>query len=93
MAGAIPRGLAIASIGACAVFAAISASSIATAVTLGLVALPEMKRRNYADELSFGAIAAGVLGSMIPPSGAFILYGIMTEQSIGKLFMAGIFRG
>jgi C4-dicarboxylate transporter, DctM subunit len=92
--GGLPGGLAVASIGACAVFAAISASSIATAVTLGLVALPEMRKHGYSDQLAAGAIAAGgTLGSMIPPSGAFILYGIMTQESIGKLFMSGILPG
>jgi C4-dicarboxylate transporter DctM subunit len=92
--GGLPGGIAIASIAACAVFAAISASSIATAVTLGLVALPEMRKHGYADELATGAIAAGgTLGTMIPPSAAFIMYGIMTQNSIGKLFMAGVFPG
>lgn len=92
--GRLPGGIAIASIAACAIFAAISASSIATAVTLGLVALPEMRKHGYADELATGAIAAGgTLGTMIPPSAAFIMYGIMTQNSIGKLFMAGVFPG
>jgi C4-dicarboxylate transporter DctM subunit len=92
--GRLPGGLAIASIGACAIFAAISSTSIATAVTLGLVALPEMRKHNYNDSLATGAIAAGgTLGIMIPPSGSFILYGIMTRESIGKLFMAGVLPG
>ena len=92
--GRFHGGLAIASIAACAIFAAISASSIATAVTLGLVALPEMRKYKYDDTLATGSIAAGgTLGSMIPPSGAFIVYGMITENSIGKLFMAGVFPG
>jgi C4-dicarboxylate transporter, DctM subunit len=92
--GRLPGGIAMASIAACAIFAAISASSIATAVTLGLVALPEMRKHGYADSLATGAIAAGgTMGSMIPPSAAFIMYGIMTQNSIGKLFMAGIIPG
>jgi len=92
--GPFPGGLAMATIGACAIFAAISASSITTAVTLGLVALPEMKKYKYDIKLATGSVAAGgTLGSLIPPSGGLILYGIMTEESIGKLFMAGIIPG
>jgi tripartite ATP-independent transporter DctM subunit len=84
-------GLAIASIGGCAGFGAISGSSLATAATIGLVALPEMRRRGYSDTLATGAVAAGgTLGSMIPPSGALIVFGIIAEQSIGKLFTAAI---
>jgi C4-dicarboxylate transporter, DctM subunit len=92
--GQLPGGLAIASIGACAGFAAICGSSVATAATLGTVALPEMKRYRYDPTLATGCIACGgTLGVMIPPSIAFIIYGIITEQSIGKLFIAGIFPG
>ncbi|MFC1902009.1 TRAP transporter large permease [Chloroflexota bacterium] len=92
--GWLPGGLAIATVGACAIFAAVSASSIATAVTLGLVALPEMKKYNYDPKLSTAAVAAGgTMGVLIPPSAALILYGILTEESIGKLFMAGIIPG
>ena len=84
-------GLALASIGGCAGFGAISGSSLATAATIGLVALPEMRRRGYADTLATGAVAAGgTLGSMIPPSGALIVFGIIAEQSIGKMFTAAI---
>jgi len=89
-----PGGLAMATIGACTAFGAICGSSPATAATMGTVALPEMKRYNYSMELATGAVASGgSLGMLIPPSVVFIVYGIMTEQSIGKLFMAGIFPG
>ena len=87
-------GLASASIVGCAAFAAVSGSSVATAVTIGKVALPEMKRFGYADSLSTGAIAAGgTLGFLIPPSTGFVIYAILTEESIGQLFMAGILPG
>jgi C4-dicarboxylate transporter DctM subunit len=87
-------GLAIATVGACAGFSAICGSTNATAATMATVALPEMKRFKYRDELATGVVAAGgSLGILIPPSVIFIIYGIMTEQSIGKLFMAGIFPG
>ena len=89
-----PGGLAMATVGGCAGFGAISASSLATAATMGLVALPEMKARNYSDSLAAGSVAAGgTIGSMIPPSGMLIMYGVLTEQSIGKLFIAGIVPG
>lgn len=89
-----PGGIGIATIGACGVFAAISASSIATAVTMGLVALPEMRKHKYDPALATGCIAAGgTIGSLIPPSGVLIIYGILTETSIGKLFVAGIVPG
>ena len=87
-------GLASATIGGCAGFAALSGSSIASAVTMGRVALPQMKRFNYDDSLATGAVAAGgTLGILIPPSTGMIIYGILTEQSIGRLFMAGVFPG
>jgi C4-dicarboxylate transporter, DctM subunit len=87
-------GLAMATVGACAGFAAICGSSVATGVTMCSVALPEMRRYHYADSLSTGSIAAGgTLGILIPPSIIFVLYGIMTEQSIGKLLLAGILPG
>jgi C4-dicarboxylate transporter DctM subunit len=90
----VPGGLAGATILACALFAAISISSAATAATIGVLALPELVRRNYNKKFSYGAIAAGgTLGFMIPPSGMFILYSIITEESLGKLFMAGIIPG
>ena len=84
-------GLAIASVAGCAGFGTISGSSLATAATVGLVALPEMRERGYDDRLATGAIAAGgTLGSMLPPSGALIVFGIVAEQSIGKMFTAAI---
>ncbi|MGD9188824.1 MAG: TRAP transporter large permease [Desulfobacteraceae bacterium] len=87
-------GVAMATIVACACFAAISGSSLATAATLGAIALPEMKKYKYNDGLATGAVAAGgSVGILIPPSVILILYGIITEQSIGKLFLAGIIPG
>lgn len=87
-------GLAIATIGACAGFSAISGSTNATAATMATVTLPEMRRYNYDMSLATGTVAAGgSLGILIPPSVIFIVYGIMTEQSIGALFAAGIFPG
>lgn len=92
--GWLRGGLASASIVGCAAFAAVSGSSIATAVTIGKVALPEMKRFGYSDRLSTGAVAAGgTLGFLIPPSTGFVVYAILTEESIGQLFMAGILPG
>ena len=92
--GHMRGGLASATIAACAGFAALSGSSLASAVTMGRVALPEMKRYNYADSLSTGSVAAGgTLGFLIPPSGGMIIYAVLTEQSIGRLFMAGVFPG
>ncbi|WP_375589254.1 TRAP transporter large permease [Hoeflea alexandrii] len=92
--GWLRGGLASASIIGCAAFAAVSGSSVATAVTIGKVALPEMKRFRYSDALATGAIAAGgTLGFLIPPSTGFVLYAILTEESIGQLFMAGILPG
>jgi C4-dicarboxylate transporter DctM subunit len=89
-----PGGLAIATIGACAGFAAICGSTNATAATMAAVTLPEMKRYNYKPELATGVVAAGgSLGILIPPSIIFIVYGILTEQSIGKLFVAGVLPG
>ncbi len=87
-------GLALASIAGCAGFGAVSGSSLATAATIGLIGLPEMKRRGYSDALATGSIAAGgTLGSIIPPSGALIVFGIIAEESIGKLFTAAILPG
>lgn len=92
--GHFPGGLAMATIGACAGFAAICGSTNAAAATMATVALPEMKRYKYSMELATGSVAAGgSLGILIPPSVIFIVYGIMTEQSIGKLFAAGILPG
>ncbi|MBK9359991.1 MAG: TRAP transporter large permease [Rubrivivax sp.] len=87
-------GLGLAAIGACAGFAAINGSSVATAATMSQVALPEMRKAGYDSGLSAGLIAAGgTLGIMIPPSVIFVLYGIMTETDITKLFFAGVVPG
>ena len=92
--GSMRGGLASATVVGCAAFAAVSGSSVATAVTIGKVALPQMKRFGYADGLATGSVAAGgTLGILIPPSTGFVLYAILTEQSIGKLFIAGIIPG
>ncbi|HOM07011.1 MAG TPA: TRAP transporter large permease [Syntrophales bacterium] len=87
-------GVAMATIGACAGFSAICGSTSATAATMATVALPQMKKLRYHPALATGVVAAGgSLGILIPPSTIFIVYGIMTEQSVGKLFMAGIIPG
>jgi tripartite ATP-independent transporter DctM subunit len=92
--GHMRGGLASATIVACAGFAAVSGSSVASAVTMGRVCLPEMDRYNYDKGLSTGTVAAGgTLGILIPPSTAFIIYGILTEQSIGRLLLAGFLPG
>jgi tripartite ATP-independent transporter DctM subunit len=92
--GELPGGLAMATIAACGGFSAISGSSMATAATMGTVALPEMKRYNYKASFATGTVAAGgTLGILIPPSLGFILYAILTEQSIGRLFISGIIPG
>lgn len=90
----LPGGLAIATIGACSGFAAICGSSVATAATLGRVALPEMEKYKYDVHLATGSVAAGgTLGFLIPPSIGFVVYGILTEQSIGKLLISGFIPG
>jgi len=87
-------GLTIATVMACAGFSAICGSSAATAATMGRIALPEMKKFGYDDQLATGTVAAaGTLGILIPPSTILIIYGILTEESIGKLFIAGIVPG
>jgi len=92
--GRMRGGLAIATIFACGVFSAVSASSIACALTIGLIAIPEMRKYKYDNALCAGSVAAGgTLDILIPPSGLFIIYGIMTEQSIAKLYIAGIVPG
>jgi tripartite ATP-independent transporter DctM subunit len=92
--GQIKGGLAMATIGACGLFAATTGSSMATAVTMGKVAYPEMKQLDYDPKLAIGCIAAGgSLGVLIPPSIAFIILAILTEVSVGKLFIAGIIPG
>lgn len=89
-----PGGIAMATVGACAGFAAISSSSLSTGVTIGLVGIPEMKKHNYNPGLATGCVAAGgTMGQLIPPSAGLITYGIITETSIGKLFIAGIIPG
>ncbi len=94
MVGSRKGGLAMATVAACAGFSAISGSTNATAATMATVTLPEMKRYKYDMSLATGTVAAaGSLGILIPPSVIFIVYGILTEQSIGKLFLAGIFPG
>jgi tripartite ATP-independent transporter DctM subunit len=92
--GHLRGGLALATVGACAIFGAVCGSAIATAATMGRVAMPEMRRAGYDDRLSSASVAAGgTLGVMIPPSILFVIYGLMTEQSIGKLLAAGILPG
>ena len=87
-------GVAIASTGACAGFGAICGSSLATAATMGQVALPELKRYNYSGALATGALAAGgTLGILIPPSVPLVIYAVLTQESIGKLFMAAVVPG
>jgi C4-dicarboxylate transporter, DctM subunit len=92
--GGSPGGLAMATIVGCSGFAAVSGSTLATAATMGMIALPEMKKYRYDPALATGAVAAGgSLGILIPPSSILIIYGVLTEQSIEKLFMAGVFPG
>ncbi len=92
--GHLRGGLAISTVLACAAFAAVCGSSLATAAAMARVAYPSMKRYGYSDALAAGSIAsAGTLGIMIPPSVAFMVYGIMTQTDIGKLFIAGILPG
>ena len=89
-----PGGVAMAAVGACAGFGAICGSSLATAATMGQVALPELRRHGYAGSLATGALAAGgTLGIMIPPSVPLVIYAILTQESIGKLFMAAVLPG
>jgi len=90
----MPGGLLQTNIAGCAIFAAISGSSVVTAASIGRVALPELQRRNYSPRLSAGSLAAGgTLGILIPPSIAMIVYGTFTETSVAKLFMAGVLPG
>jgi len=92
--GSLPGGLAMATVGGCAGFAAVSGSTTATSVAIGAVGYPEMKRYKYAPSLSTGAIASGgTLGILIPPSISMIVYGELTGESIGALFIAGILPG
>ena len=90
----VPGGLIISNIGACAIFAALSGSSPATCAAIGKMGIPEMRKRGFDDGLATGAIAAGgTLGILIPPSITMIVYGISTETSIGRLFLAGFLPG
>ena len=90
----VPGGLVISNIGACGLFAALTGSSPATCAAIGKMGIPEMRRRGIPDEVATGSICAGgTLGILIPPSITFILYGIATETSIGRLFLAGVFPG
>ncbi|TMV83947.1 TRAP transporter large permease [Thioclava sp. BHET1] len=92
--GRLPGGLAVAAVFACAIFAAISGSSTATAATIGSISIPEMLSRGYSRKMTAGSVAvAGSLGILIPPSVSFILYSLVTNASIGKLFLAGVLPG
>ncbi|MEO1090907.1 MAG: TRAP transporter large permease [Pseudomonadota bacterium] len=90
----VPGGLVVSNLGACALFAAMSGSSPATCAAIGKMGIPEMRKRGYPDGVAAGAIAAGgTLGILIPPSVTMIVYGIATETSIGRLFLAGVVPG
>ena len=90
----VPGGLVISNLGACALFAAMSGSSPATCAAIGKMGIPEMRKRGYPDGVAAGSIAAGgTLGILIPPSVTMIVYGIATETSIGRLFLAGVIPG
>ena len=90
----VPGGLVLSNLGACSLFAALSGSSPATCAAIGKMGIPEMRKRGYPDEISAGSIAAGgTLGILIPPSLTMIVYGISTETSIGRLFLAGVLPG
>ncbi len=94
LVGHLPGGLAIATQVTCAFFGAVCGSNTATAATIGAIALPEMRKYNYDESLSTASVAAGgALGVLIPPSVIFIVYGIAAEQSVGRLFIAGIIPG
>ena len=90
----LPGGLVISNLGACALFAALTGSSPATCAAIGKMGIPEMRKRGYPDDVATGSICAGgTLGILIPPSITLILYGIATETSIGRLFLAGVLPG
>jgi len=92
--GHLPGGLGIATIAACTAFAAISGSSVATALTIGTVAIPQMLKYGYDAKSAYGAIAGGgTLGILIPPSAPMVLYAVVAETSIGAMFMAGVLPG
>ncbi|MDP4796594.1 MAG: TRAP transporter large permease subunit, partial [Rhodospirillales bacterium] len=89
-----PGGMGVATLLSCGLFSAISGSSVATAATVGTVAIPEMTKRGYSRPFTFGLLAAGgTLGILIPPSIPLIVYGVIAEESIGKLFLAGVGPG
>ena len=90
----LPGGIGVATVIACTIFAAISGSSVATALTIGAVAIPQMIHYGYTPRTAYGLVAAGgTLGILIPPSGPMVLYGVITESSIGALFVAGLVPG
>lgn len=90
----LPGGLGVATVAACTIFAAISGSSVATALTIGAVAVPQMIRYGYSDRAAYGVVGGGgTLGILIPPSGPMVLYAVIADASIGQLFMAGVFPG
>ena len=92
--GHLPGGMGAATIGACAIFAAISGSSVATAATIGMVAIPEMLKCRYDPQMVYGSLASGgTLGILIPPSAAMIIYSSITDESTGALFMGGVVPG
>lgn len=90
----LPGGLGVATVIACTIFAAISGSSVATALTIGSAAIPQMIRYGYSPRFALGVVGAGgTLGILIPPSGPMVLYGVISDTSIGQLFMAGLVPG
>ncbi len=92
--GFLPGGLLHTNIFSCAIFAAVTGSSVVCAATIGTAAIPELAKRGYSKRLTFGSLAAGgTLGIMIPPSLGFIIYGAIVQQSVGRLFLAGVFPG
>ena len=92
--GRLRGGLAMSSVVACSLFAALTGSSPATSAAIGKIAIPEMQKRGYPNTVATGAIVAGgTLGILIPPSVTLILYGVATEQSIGRLFLGGVVPG
>jgi len=94
LVGFLPGGLLHTNIVSCAFFAAVSGTSMATAATIGMVAIPEMEKRGYDRKLVLGSLAAGgTLGILIPPSAAMIVYGMFVGESIGRLFIGGVFPG
>jgi C4-dicarboxylate transporter, DctM subunit len=91
---ALPGGLGVATVVTCTIFAAISGSSVATALTIGAVAVPQMIRYGYSDKAAYGVVGGGgTLGILIPPSGPMVLYAVVADASIGQLFMAGVIPG